>query len=115
MSKLEKLGVVEIDSGTIVVGAPRCLKVKTEPSDHEVVQLRHDNGKPGKGVVVGCIWRDGPCDVYGIRGDAGIAAVIVDLAGDRVENLLKLLGEREAVAWLRDRLQDGAEAVATIR
>ena len=65
MSKLEKLGVIEVASETVGGGDPRYLKVKTEPSEHEVVQLNHDTGKPGKGVV-GKIWHHGPCDVTGL-------------------------------------------------
>jgi len=117
MIKLEKLGVIEVVSGTIVVGDPRHLKVKIEPSEHEVVQLNLDNGKQGRGVAIRLIWDKGPhvFHVYGIRGDAGLAAVVIDLAGDGVKNLLKPPGEREAVDWLRDRLQNGPEAGATIQ
>ena len=41
--------------------------------------------------------------------------MFVDLDGHGVEKLLELLGERDAVDWLRDRLQGGPEAITTIK
>ena len=59
--KLGKLGVLSVDSGTILVGDPCYFKVDYEPHPGDSTQLFHENGATGKGVVVSNFGGDVPC------------------------------------------------------
>lgn len=99
MIKLEKLGNLAIDSGTVIVGDPCYLGVKTDPRGGAFTQLAMNGSDNLRGVVVGNFGGDVPATLYAVCDESGgFAALIVDFDNEGLDYVAKALARRKGVA-----------------